>query len=292
MTDLNLSEAEKRYIVDGVKLGIRIDGRERLDYRNLEIETGLVSTANGSARVRLARTDILVTVKMEMEPPRPDQPTNGNLYFFVNCSANAAPEFEGRGGDDLATSLSGMLERVYSSPQTLDTSKLVVVPGKFVKALYVDIEILECEGNLFDAVSLGVKAALSSTRMPKIYITGEDGGEIEYSVSDNPADVDHLDVSNAPILITHLRVSENLTVVDPTPEEECCGPVRVVVGVTPRGTITATQQFGAGTFAPQTLAACLKSAKELGQRIHTVLSEKLWQEEHIKDRRIKGFLQN
>lgn len=46
--------------------------------------------------------------------------------------------------------------------------------------------------------------------------------------------------------------------IDPTPEEECCGPVQVVVGVTPKGLITATQQFGAGTFAPQTLAAALK----------------------------------
>lgn len=56
-------------------------------------------------------------------------------------------------------------------------------------------------------MSLGVKAALWATKMPKIYITGEDGGVLEYSVSDNPRDVDRIDVSNAPILITHLRVS-------------------------------------------------------------------------------------
>ena len=37
-------------------------------------------------------------------------------------------------------------------------------------------------------------------------MTGEDGGELEFSVSDNPNDVDRIDVSNAPILVTHLRV--------------------------------------------------------------------------------------
>lgn len=42
--------------------------------------------------------------------------------------------------------------------------------------------------------------------MPKLYVTGEDGGELEFSVSDNPHDIDRIDVSNAPILITHLRV--------------------------------------------------------------------------------------
>ncbi|KAG7176928.1 Exosome complex exonuclease RRP42-like, partial [Homarus americanus] len=271
-------------------LGIRVDGRDRLDYRQLEIETSVVSTANGSARVRLDHTDVLITVKMEMEPPLIDQPRNGKLYFFVNCSANAAPEFEGRGGEDLGTSLSSMLERVYSSPHTLDTSKLCVVPGKYVKGLYVDIEILECGGNLFDAVSLGVKAALWATKMPRIYITGEDGGELEFSVSDNPCDVDRVDVSNAPILITHLRITENLTVVDPTPEEECCGPVQIVVGVTPKGLITATQQLGSGTFTPQTLSASIKSARDLGVKIHQRLMEKLRQEENITDRPIKGFL--
>ncbi|XP_045621160.1 exosome complex exonuclease RRP42 [Procambarus clarkii] len=290
MVDVNLSDAEKRYIVDGVKLGTRVDGRNHLDYRQLEIETSLVSTANGSARIRLDRTDVLITIKMEMEPPQLDQPRNGQLHFFVNCSANAAPEFEGRGGEDLATSLSSMLERVYSSPHTLDTSKLCVVPGKHVKVLYVDIEVLECGGNLFDAVSLGVKAALWATKMPRIYITGEDGGELEFSMSDNPHDVDRLDVSNAPILITHLRITENLTVVDPTPEEECCGPVQIVVGVTPKGLITATQQFGSGTFTPQTLSASIKSARDLGVKIHQQLMQKLQQEETIVDRAIKGFL--
>lgn len=63
---------------------------------------------------------------------------NTNAYY---SSANAAPEFEGRGGEDLATSLSAMLQRVYSSPHTLNTASLCVVPGKRVKALCVDIEV-------------------------------------------------------------------------------------------------------------------------------------------------------
>lgn len=66
----------------------------------------------------------------------------GSLNDIVCCSsANAAPEFEGRGGEDLATTLSAMMDRLYSSPYTLDRSCLCVVPGKHVKVLYVDIEV-------------------------------------------------------------------------------------------------------------------------------------------------------
>lgn len=34
-----------------------------------------------------------------------------------------------------------MLDRLYSSPTSLDRSKLCVVPGKYVKVLYVDVEV-------------------------------------------------------------------------------------------------------------------------------------------------------
>lgn len=38
----------------------RVDGRSNKDYRPMELETGIVSHASGSARLRLANTDILV----------------------------------------------------------------------------------------------------------------------------------------------------------------------------------------------------------------------------------------
>ncbi|KAF2360615.1 Exoribonuclease phosphorolytic domain 1 [Trinorchestia longiramus] len=290
MVDINLSEAEKRYIIDGVKLGIRADGRGPLDYRELELETGVLDTANGSARVRLHRTDVLVTVKMELEPPAPARPNHGKLLFFVNYSGNAAPEFEGRGGDELAARLSGVLERLYSDANAFNTAGLVLVPGKYVKAFYVDVEVLECGGNLFDVVSVGVKAALYATRTPSITITGEDGGELEFNLSDNPYDVDRLDVVNAPVLITHLRVSEGATVVDPSIEEEQCAPVSVVVGVAPNSSICAVHLLGPGTIGPQTLQKALKGSSTLGADIHVRLLAKLKQEENFQGRRIRGFL--
>lgn len=72
--------------------------------------------------------------------------------FF--SSANAAPEFEGRGGEDLATEISTELARAYAS---FPTEKLCILPGLQSWKLYADILVLECGGNLFDAVSLAVK---------------------------------------------------------------------------------------------------------------------------------------
>ncbi len=44
---LRISAAEKLFIEGGVESGIRSDGRGRLDFRHLTLETGITSQANG-----------------------------------------------------------------------------------------------------------------------------------------------------------------------------------------------------------------------------------------------------
>ncbi len=67
-----------------LKDDLRCDGRTRLDYRPIVLETGLVSNASGSARLRLANSDILVGVKVELAAPLPEKPKEGRLEFFVD----------------------------------------------------------------------------------------------------------------------------------------------------------------------------------------------------------------
>lgn len=50
----------------------------------MELETDVVSHASGSARLRLANTDILVGVKTEIDVPKSDNPGLGKIEFFVD----------------------------------------------------------------------------------------------------------------------------------------------------------------------------------------------------------------
>lgn len=50
----------------------------------MELETDVVSNASGSARLRLANTDILVGVKTEIDVPSPENPKQGKIEFFVD----------------------------------------------------------------------------------------------------------------------------------------------------------------------------------------------------------------
>ena len=55
-----VSENERAYILGGVAADMRADGRSRSDYRAFNIETGVITNCNGSARIKLDLTDVLV----------------------------------------------------------------------------------------------------------------------------------------------------------------------------------------------------------------------------------------
>lgn len=73
------------------------------------------------------------------------------------------------------------------------------------------LQILECGGNLFDAVSLAVKAALHSTRIPSVRVAAMDGGEPELELSDDPFDTKRIDTINAPCIVTLSKVLNKVT---------------------------------------------------------------------------------
>ena len=62
-----------------------------------------------------------------------------------------------------------MLYGNVARSKVFDLCQLSVLPGRHCWALYVDILILECGGNLFDAVSIAVKAAMHSARIPRCF---------------------------------------------------------------------------------------------------------------------------
>ncbi|XP_057661974.1 exosome complex component RRP42 [Diorhabda carinulata] len=282
---MSLCEAEKTFILHGVEENFRVDGREREDYRTMELETDIVAHAFGSARLRLADTDVLVAVKIEVDVPFPESPHQGKIEFFVDCSANATPDFEGRGGEDLAINLSSTLSSAYSSPLAFDLTKLCILHGKKCWKLYVDILILECGGNLFDAVSLAVKAALWNTQVPLVKNVNIDGNTVEINVSDELYNCTRLDVQKAPIMVTVCKIGEKC-IVDPNAAEEQCSVGSVVVAVS-GNKLSTVYQTGTGSLHPTTFLESIN----LGFRVAQRLDEALWESlDQIKPNQDVGFL--
>lgn len=296
MANIALSEAERTFILHGVEENFRYDGRSRQDYRPMEIETDIVSHASGSARLRLANTDIIATVKTEIDVPSLQTPKNGKIEFFVDCSANATPEFEGRGGEELAFELSDTLKNSYESPLAFDLEALCILPGQQCWKLYVDVLILECGGNLFDAVSLACKAALYNTKIPKVTAALMDGGETDLILSDDPFDYTRINTEHIPILVTVCKIGDSC-VIDPSAEEEQCSSVGIVVSISRRDKesyITHTHMVGIGSLHPDTLIDCVEVGLNAAECLNNELMNTLKLEEENTERNGKkeifGFL--
>lgn len=290
MAELSISESEKIYVFHGIQDGYRCDGRGFEDYRPMELETGLLANANGSARIRLASTDVLVGIKAELSEPLAGFPDDGYIEFAVDCSPNASPDFEGRGGEALALEIQTVLARAYKNNAAIDYSALSVLSNKHCWLLNVDILVLECGGNLFDTISVAVKAALFNLRLPRLQTQTSDSGNIEIELLDDPLDCQKPHIADAPILITLNQIG-NSFMVDASLEEEACTRARLLVGVAPNGDIMLTQKTGAGSLQAESIADMLTCAHRVGKIINDKLLAALTEEEKIdRINKLSGFL--
>ncbi|CAH2283205.1 exosome complex component RRP42 [Pelobates cultripes] len=290
MASVLLSEAEKVYILHGVQDDLRCDGRGCEDYRCIEVETDVVSNTTGSARVKIGHTDVLVGVKAEMGTPKLESPNEGYLEFFADCSANATPEFEGRGGEELGTEIAHVLYKIFDNKSSLDRKSLCIQPREHCWVLYVDVLLLECGGNLFDTISIAVKAALFNARIPKVRILEDDEGAKDFELSDDPYDCMRLNVANVPCIVTLSRIGHR-QVVDATLQEEACSLASLLVSVTSTGILTFMRKLGSGSLDPESIFEMIETGKRVAKSLHVSLQSVLNQEESLGKKRQKiGFL--
>ena len=74
--------------------GKRFDGRAANEFRDIEIQTGVSKNAEGSARVKIGKTEVIVGVKMGTGTPYPDSPNQGNLMTTTELLPLSSPRFE------------------------------------------------------------------------------------------------------------------------------------------------------------------------------------------------------
>ena len=90
MTQDLISDGERKFIIDGIRTNIRLDGRQRLDVESFCIEWNVLPYCVCSARVSLHSTTVIVGLKLEVDAPDPEQPARGKIECSVRHSPSAA----------------------------------------------------------------------------------------------------------------------------------------------------------------------------------------------------------
>ncbi|ORY35877.1 ribosomal protein S5 domain 2-type protein [Naematelia encephala] len=155
-----------QYLSRFLSKGFRPDGRTVRDWRDVSINYDPVSTADGSALVRIGETTMICGVKAEIAEPDLARPNDGFVVPNIDLPALCSPRFKPGPPSDEAQTLSNWLNDLIVSSRTLPPRKLCIVPGKAVWAIYIDVTCINYDGNAFDAAVLAVMAALRRTRIP------------------------------------------------------------------------------------------------------------------------------
>ena len=249
---------KREYIRNLVKAGERIDDRDFLEYRSLKIERGYTKVKSpGSAFVELGNTKVLVGVSLDVGQPYPDEPNKGVMTTSAELRPLADPYFEAGPPDEHAIELARVVDRGIRESNAIDLEKLFIEEDK-VWIVFIDIHVLNNDGNLIDASGIAAISALLDARMPKY----EDGQIIRGEWSGK------LPVKEVPIPCTTAKICDKL-LVDPCLDEEYSMDAQITITTTDR--INAIQKSGVGAFKPEEIDQCVDIAFENAKKIRKIV---------------------
>lgn len=225
----------KRKITDILAKGIRIDERKPDEFRKINVEYGISKTAEGSARVTLGDTIVIAGVKMEVGTPYSDTPDQGNLMVGAELLSLASPDFESGPPSEWAIEVARVVDRGIRESHAMDIHKLVIKKGEQVWTVIADICIINDGGNILDASSVAVLAAIKDATFPTV----DKDGVIDYKTPTKKK----LPLEKLPIAVTVYKLGKELFV-DPTHEEEQVIDARLTITTIDDGTLVSLQKGG------------------------------------------------
>ena len=225
----------RNHIIGLLNANTRLDGRKLTEYRKpIELEYGVVKTAEGSARVKIGETDVMVGVKLEVGEPYPDTPNEGTIIVGAELLPLSNPEFELGPPGIQAIELARVVDRGIRESKALDFKKLCIEKGEKIWMVIIDICPINDAGNLFDASSLAALAALKNAKFPAF-----DGEKVDYKAKTDKS----LELEKTPIAVTVIKIGDKF-IVDPSTEEEKAVDARLTVSSMEDGTLCAMQKGG------------------------------------------------
>ena len=247
MSEDVIAEIKRDYIYSLANQGDRADGRKFDEFRPISLEVGVINKAEGSARVKIGESQVVVGVKVQPGEPFPDTPDTGVIITNLELVPLASPSFEAGPPREDAIELARVVDRGVRESGAIDLSKLCIESGQKVWMVFIDVHVLDHDGNLMDAASLGAIAALMNTTIPNTrFGMGED---VKLPLNDIPVGITAINVGGAIML-------------DPSLDEENVASCKLTVITNKEGALAGMQKSGVGTLTPGEVKYIVHIAKE------------------------------
>ncbi len=251
----------REHIIKLFESNTRLDGRKFTEYRPVTLDVDVAPTAEGSARVKIGKTDVIVGVKVEVMEPYPDTPDEGSIMVGAELLPLSNPEFEPGPPSIEAVELARIVDRGIRESKSLDFKKLCIKKGEKMWMIIIDICTINDAGNLFDASALAAIAALKNMKFPEYK-----GDVIDYKKKTNKG----LDIKDTPLSVTVSKIGDKF-IVDPDSEEEKAIDARLTVASLADGTLCAMQKGGDYPLSAEDVEKMIDIALEKGQELRKLV---------------------
>ncbi len=248
----------------------RFDSRGLLDFRDIEVTFDVSNKSEGSARVRMGKTDVVVGIKLEAGEPYPDSPNKGNLMVSGDLLPLASPRYESGPPKFDAIELPRLVDRAIRQSGMIEFEKLVIKEGELVWTVIIDIYPINDDGNVIDAATIGAIAALRTVIFPEL-----ENKKINYEKKTAKKLPLAKDIS--PLSFSFFKLGNSI-ILDPTREEEEACDSRITFSLSKwndQYMANSCQKKGEATFSEEEIAKMMeilpKKYDELSKKLKKVL---------------------
>jgi exosome complex component RRP42 len=268
---MELPNINKRKITELLAREKRLDGRGPFDYREITVETGISKNAEGSARVKIGKTDVIVGVKMGVQEPYPDHEDEGTMMVGMEYSPAAGDRYESGPPQMNAIETARVVDRGIRESGFIDWKKLCIKEGEKVWSIFIDIYAINDDGNVLDASSIAAVAALKMARFPAY---DEKTDLIKYGeFTDESLPL----TKHTPFAMTFYKLDTEI-LVDPSRDEEDSADARLTLAISKsekEHIINSMQKGGIASLTEGDLKQIVKQAEKVFDHIFPEIEKQI-----------------
>eukprot|EP00727_Mastigamoeba_balamuthi_P012590 m51a1_g7954 hypothetical protein (286) ;mRNA; r:183489-184831 len=261
--------------------GVRPDGRPLMKTRKTTVSVGSITSAAGSAFVKLGNTSVVAGVRTELSPPAPlpgpaDPPPPKQISVAVDIPALCSPRYRGgRASDEagvLAQRLQSLVDGGSGSGASLLVNPALLVfdeAGALVWHVHVDLYVLDHDGNIFDALLIALLAALRNTKVRRGSVSETGEARVDAAQAEVP-----LRLQRHPVGLTFAVVGGSV-VADACGEEEALSECSLGVVCDESGALLEVHKPGGAPVADDVVARCVGAARPRAAEVLAVVERAL-----------------
>ncbi|KAK5918064.1 hypothetical protein CgunFtcFv8_002863 [Champsocephalus gunnari] len=234
-----------------LKENCRPDGRELSEFRTTTLNIGSISTADGSALVKVGNTTVMCGIKVELTNPLVEAPGKGFIVPNVDLPPLCSSRFRPGPPGEQAQAASQFIADVIESSEVIQTEDLCIERGKLCWVLYCDMMCVDYDGNVLDACIIALLAALKNTKLPEVTINKDTGStRTSFCVFD-----------------------DSILIVDPTAEEEGLSTSHLTVVTDEKERLCVVHKPGGTPLSAEKLQECIGRATARQREIQKLVDK-------------------